>query len=72
MDEIRTANECETAAQRLGLQWAQSWNGPNDFPGCFFAQDVRNKVFFNTSPNPRRTNLYHKYSAICKTRSGTK
>ena len=71
MDEIQSAKECVTAAEHLGLQWAHSWNGPNDFPGCLFAQDGRNKVYFNTSPRPGRTNLNPRYSAICKIRSGT-
>ena len=66
MDEIRSEDECKEAAHRLGLQWAQSWNGPNDFPGCVYAQDGRNKVYFNVSPNPRRTNLNPEYAAICK------
>merc|ERR1711962_1986782 len=64
--EITSANECKAAAEELGLVWAGSWNGPNDFPGCLHAEDGRNKVYFNTSPNPRRTNLNPKYAAICE------
>lgn len=50
----------------LKLVWKASYDGPNDFPACFHAEDVRNKVFFNTSPKPKRTNLWPKYAAICK------
>jgi len=64
--EITSANECKAAAEELGLVWATSWNGPNDFPGCLYAEDGRNKVYFNTSPNPRRTNLNPNYAAICE------
>ena len=61
-----TEKECKTAATVLGLQWAVSYDGPNDFPACLYADDGRNKVFFNRSPNPSRTNVNQKYSAICK------
>ena len=68
MDEIRSEDECKEAAHRLGLQWAQSWSGANDFPACLSVKVGRNKVYFNTSPNPARTNLNHKSSAICRAR----
>jgi len=60
--------KCKAAAAQLGYAWGQSWNGPNDFPGCIFAEDGRKKVYFNTSPNPGRTILSHyaNYAAICK------
>ena len=79
MDEIRSEGECKEAAHRLGLQWAQSWNGPNDFPGCLSVKVGRNKVYFNTSPSPARVNLNPRSSAVCRAssiplpdRSGTK
>ena len=64
-DEL-TENECKKATTRLGLQWGTSWDGPNHFPACLYADDGRNKVYFNSSPNPSRTNVNQKYSAICK------
>ena len=66
LKEITSENECKAAGENLGLVWAHSWNGPNDFPGCLYAEDGRNKVYFNTSPNPRRTNLSPNYAAICE------
>ena len=63
--EITSEGECKAAAAALGLEWKVAWNGPNDFPACFHAEDGRNKVFFNTSPSPRRTNLPPNYAAIC-------
>ena len=64
--EIRSENECKAAAEELGLIWDKSWDGPNDFPGCLHAEDGRNKVYFNNSPIPGRTNLKATYAAICK------
>ena len=66
-NEIQSATECKKAGERLGLQWAQSWTGPNDFPACLYADDGRNTVYFNLSPNPKRSNPNPKFSAICKT-----
>ena len=54
------------ASAKLGLIWHRAWNGPDEFPGCLYAEDGRNKVYFNVSPNPRRTNLNPEYAAICK------
>jgi len=64
--EMTSENKCKAAGEKLGLVWAHSWNGPNDFPGCLHAEDGRNRVYFNTSPHPRRTNLNPKYAAICE------
>ena len=55
---------CKSAASKLGLKWAHSWNGPRDVRGCIFAHDGRNMVYFNTAlaatgSNPR-------YAEICK------
>ena len=68
--EIKTVAECQRAAIKLGLQWGSAWNGTNDFPSCLLAQD--GKVYFNLSPNPGRTNVYPKYSAICRIKEGMK
>ena len=67
-DEITSESECKQAAEHLGLPWASSWNGPNDFPACLYTADRRNRVYFNLSPNPARTNV-KKYSAICRVKS---
>ena len=63
--EIKSETECKNAATALGHEWNKSWTGDNDFPVCFFAHDWRKSVFFNLSPNPNRTNVHPKYSAIC-------
>ena len=65
-NEIQTAAECMKAAERLGLQWDSAWTGPNDFPKCLYVDAGRNGVYFNLSPNPKRSNPNPKYSAICK------
>ena len=66
LDEITSENECKAAGEKRGLQWGNSWDGPGAFPGCYYADDGRNKVYFNISPRPKNTNLYDKYSAICQ------
>ena len=65
--EITSESECKEAGEVLGLTWAHAWDGPGDFPACLHADDGRNEVFFNLSPNPGRTNVNPKYSAICRT-----
>ena len=64
--EITSEVGCKEAAETLGLTWGSKYNGPNDFPKCFYTDDGRNHVIFNTSPKPGRTNLHPKYAAICK------
>lgn len=64
--EITSGAKCRQAASKLGLTWAYSFNGLHDFPGCFHTEDDRNKVYYNLSPNPGRTNLNPNYAAICK------
>ena len=69
LKEIGSEDACKRAAKKLGLEWDNSWNGPNEFPACLHAEDGRigrNKVYFNTSPNPTRTNLKSTYAAICE------
>ena len=69
-DEINSETECKNAATKLGLKWGLAWNGPNDFPACLYAQDGRNLVYFNSSPNPGRENVNSTYAAICKSNKG--
>ena len=64
--EISSQSECSQAGELLGLGWAHTWEGHGDFPACLYAEDGRNEVFFNLSPNPGRTNVNPKYSAICR------
>ena len=66
--EISNESECKQAGESLGLQWGKSWDGPNDFPACLYADDARKKVYFNLSPTPdrRQIHVYHSYSAICE------
>ena len=63
--EIKSEDECQRAGTNLGFPFFQGWNGPNDFPACFYADDGRNLVFYNRSPNPKRTDFNPQYSAIC-------
>ena len=62
---ITSEQDCIAAANSLGLDWALSWNGPNNFPGCLFADDGRSKVYFNLSPSPATSNLNTRYAGIC-------
>ena len=68
--EITSEEECRKAAKMLEMQFAHSWNGPRDFPGCLIAHDGREKVFFNTSPSPNNTANNLQYGAICKRSAG--
>ena len=68
--EITSETECKEASELLGLQWDTSYDGPNEFPACFYADDGRNVVYFNLSPNQQRETVYAKYSAICRTDKG--
>ena len=70
-NEIESEEQCKHAAESLGLQWGNSWNGPNDFPACLHAEDGRDKVYYNLSPG-LPTNLNPKYSAVCKAKGTTK
>ena len=63
--EIESADQCKAAGESLGLKWGDAWDGPNDFPGCLYADDGRSEVWFNTSPTPGRTNLPQTFAAIC-------
>ena len=69
-NEIDTEAECQKAASSLGIQWHSAYVGHNDFPKCLYAQDSRNLVYFNQSPNPGRINVNSDYSAICKVNEG--
>ena len=62
-NEINAEDECEMAAQKLGLQF-QGFDMLDNFPACF--ADRENKVFFNINKNPKRDNLSEGYATICK------
>ena len=63
--EIKSEEECKRAGANLGFTFGAGYNGPNDFPACLYADDGRNLVYYNRSPNPKRTDFNPKYSAIC-------
>ena len=70
MFEMVSETKCKAAAAQLNFAWGEAWSGEKDFPGCFYAEDGRKKVFFNTNPNPERAHLSdyatRNYAAICK------
>ena len=70
-NEITSDAKCKEAATSLNLLWGGTFDGSKDFPRCMYAQDARNKVFFNVNINPPRENINPKYSAICNINSGT-
>ena len=63
--EIESAYQCKDAGEGLGLKWGGAWDGPNEFPRCYYADNGINEVWFNTSPTPKRTNLPEVFAAIC-------
>jgi len=72
--EIKTEGECRKAAEALHEDFDHAWNGNGDFPDCLIANDGRNKVYFNLSPNPSTTANNLRYGAICieEARKGNK
>ena len=64
--EIKSESDCKAAASNLGLVWGGGWVGPGDFPNCLFANDKRQKVYYNKSPNPARYANNQQYAAICQ------
>ena len=65
LNEIKSEDECETAARNLGLSFEEMVERNDDFPACFYDDPV-DKVFFNIYKNPKRENASEEYSAICK------
>jgi len=63
---ITTEAKCQKAGKELRLSWAKSYNKAGSFPGCFFANDGRSKVYFNESPKASKTVTNAKYAAICQ------
>ena len=70
-NEITSAAKCKKAAISLNLQWGLAYDDHKDFPRCLYAQDARNKVYYNRNHNPSRENINPNYSAICNINSGT-
>ena len=67
---VSSEQECRKAATTIKKQFDHAWNGPNDFPGCFIANDARDKVFWNLSPSPSKTANKPEFGAICIEQSG--
>jgi hypothetical protein len=65
---IRSEKECIAAAHTLHKKWGNSWSGANDHPGCIFANDKRQKVYWNT--NGKASKPRSRYSSICVTQPG--
>jgi len=61
---ITDEQECKTATQALGGTYGNKWYGKSDAPGCVYANDGRNKVYFNMELNANGHNS--KYQEICK------
>lgn len=51
-NEVKSEDECLIAALNLDLEWGHAYYEDGDFPACYYAEDGRNKTFFNKSPNP--------------------
>ena len=61
---ITSESDCILAASALGLEWALSWNGVNDVPGCIFADDGRSLVYWNSAQNNNDV-FNSQYAEIC-------
>jgi len=68
---ITSEDECKKAAHKLDLKYGKSFTGPTDFPGCLFADDGREKVFFNLSPDADNSRNNKNYTALCKNSKST-
>ena len=63
-EDVTTEAECRQAAIDLSIQFASAWNGSGSHKYCIYADDGRNKIFFNSSPTPANTPS-PKYGSIC-------
>jgi len=61
---ITDEQECIEATKALGGTYGNSWWGKSDAPGCIFANDGRNKVYFNMELNANGRNS--RFQEICK------
>merc|ERR1712113_1287472 len=68
---INSESECIQAADFLGLQWAHSWNGVTDVPGCIFANDGRSLVYWNSAEDNNRPTTNPRYAEVCRQSTAT-
>eukprot|EP00931_Biecheleriopsis_adriatica_P110907 TRINITY_DN8521_c0_g1_i4.p1 TRINITY_DN8521_c0_g1~~TRINITY_DN8521_c0_g1_i4.p1 ORF type:complete len:2193 (+),score=386.86 TRINITY_DN8521_c0_g1_i4:133-6579(+) len=69
--DIITESECKSSAAKLGLIYSGSWHGPNDHKYCLFANDGRDKVYFNTaSVELTAEKPILRYQSVCLDRAG--
>ena len=68
-DEITSESKCKEVGIFLDIPYSQALNGTAYYPGCF---EYSGRLFFNRSPNPKRTNIRDVYSAICRVDVGKK
>ena len=69
--QVSSQSHCEEAAAALELDWGDVWDGAGDFPACIHANDGRNSVFYNSSPEPATSANNPHYASICLKSSGT-
>ena len=65
--DVTTEKDCRNAAAALGLTFDKSWYGPGDHRFCLFAEDGRNRAYFNTAGDQARSTPTPLYSSICST-----
>ena len=66
LNEIKSEDECEIAAQKLELLFGGVIDVADDFPACALDLNGNDKVFININENPKRINVPKRYIAICK------
>jgi len=62
---LTSSTECKEAAKQLGFTYGATINGVGDYPGCWLANDGRNKFYYNFSHLASKTANKNK-AAICK------
>lgn len=65
---ITDETSCRMAAAYIGETYARTWHGSTDTPGCIFANDGRNVVYFNTALDANGYNA--RYAEICLIQRG--
>ena len=62
---LTTEATCRAAGEALGLTWSNTWYGPNDHGYCKFANDGRNKLYFNTAGTLCSDTPTSDYQSVC-------
>jgi len=62
--DIEEETVCRAAAASLGMVYGHAWSGAGEHRNCFFADDNRMKVFFNSAVMPS-PNANKDFASLC-------